>query len=127
MNNYDTDHEALAASIIVRVALAYCNAQTATLGLEDAPVPDRQWQACCAVAARSIPDPQAMTPELCHHEWRLNQMRSSHPGYWPPAASRNWDDLSPMDQYVERSGLAAMRAELLEIERQREEQSTEAL
>ena len=118
MTNTEVHHEIVAAFRIIRIALAYCNAQTATSGLENAPVPERQWHACCAVAARFITDPQTMRPELCHHEWRLSQMRSSHPAYWPSAASRHWDDLAPMDQYVERAGLAAMRAELREIERE---------
>jgi hypothetical protein len=116
--------EIVVASRIIRIALAYCNAQTAISGLENAPVPDRQWQACCAVAARFIADPRGMTAELCHHEWRLSQMRSSHPSYWPTAASRRWDDLLPLDQYVERAGLAAMRAELGEMEREQVDSRT---
>ncbi len=107
--NYEINQEAQAAAMIVRIALAYCNSQDALSGQEQPAVYDRQWQACCAVASRFLADPEAMTPQLCHHEWRLSQMRSSHPRYWPTAARTGWDDLSPMDQYAERAGLAAMR------------------
>ncbi len=50
-------------------------------------------------------------------ELRLSQMRHSHPQFWPAAASRTWDELDPMDQYVERAGLAAMRQALNETRR----------
>ena len=56
-----------------------------------------------------------MTAELCHHEWRLSQMRSSHPAYWPAAVLTDWSDLPAMDRYVESAGLAAMRSELAQI------------
>jgi hypothetical protein len=109
--------ETAAARQIVLIAMAYCEAQTATSGEESPMVLDRQWQACCGVAARFLSDPEAMTPQLCHHEWRLSQMRHSHPPFWPAAASRTWDELDPMDQYVERAGLAAMRQALNETRR----------
>ncbi|MEP1352605.1 MAG: hypothetical protein ABJX32_18940 [Tateyamaria sp.] len=44
-------------------------------------------------------------------------MRHGHPQFWPAAASRTWDELDPMDQYVERAGLAAMRQALNETRR----------
>ncbi len=116
--------EARAAKTIVRVADAYAGAQDALSGDPNLVISDRQWQACCGVASRFLADPEAMTPALCHHEWRLVQMRSSHPKHWPPAASRDWDELDPMDQYVERAGLAAMRQELERIRAEEEEAYT---
>ena len=113
----DIQLEAAAARHIVLIAMAYCEAQTATSGEESPIVHDRQWQACCGVAARFLSDPEAMTPQLFHREWRLSQMRHSHPQFWPAAASRTWDELDPMDQYVERAGLAAMRQALDETRR----------
>lgn len=116
--------EARAAQTIVCIALAYCDAQNATSGVENPPVSDRQWQACCGVASRFLADPNTMTPELCHHEWRLVQMRASHPEFWPPAARVGWDQLDTMKQYVERAGLAAMRQELARIRAEEEEAYT---
>lgn len=119
--------ETIEAAKIVRIALAYCSAQDSLSGQDQPAVYDRQWQACCGVAARFLHDPKAMTAELCHHEWRLSQMRSSHPQYWPAAASVDWDQLDGTNRYAEYAGLAAMRQELLEIEREEEEQLTERL
>ena len=104
--------EIAAANLITRIAQAYCDAQSALSGETNPPIYDRQWQACCTVAGRFLADPGAITPQLCHHEWRLSQMNASHPQYWPSAARLDWDDLSPTDQYLERAGLAAMRQAL---------------
>ena len=46
-----------------------------------------------------------MTPALCHHEWRLSQMRHSHPTFWPPAVATDWEDLRPTDRMLEAMGL----------------------
>ncbi len=115
MSNEKIILESEAAFRIVRFAKAYCDAQGAPSGSENPPVSDRQWQASCAVALRFLADPQSMTAELCHHEWRLSQIHYSHPAYWPAAALPDWDDLPAMDQYWESAGLAAMRNELVEI------------
>jgi len=115
MSNDEVLLESEAAFRIVRIAKAYCDAQGAPTGLENPPVSDRQWQASCAVAVRFLADPKSMTAELCHHEWRLSQMRSSHPAYWPAAVLTDWSDLPAMDRYVESAGVAAMRSELAQI------------
>ena len=120
----DMTAEMDAANRIVRIALAYCDAQSVTSGIEQPAAHDRQWQACCGVAARFLSDPKAMTPALCHHEWRLSQMRHSHPAYWPPAVSTNWEDLPGTDRMIEGMGLRAMRDELLCIETEEEERLT---
>ena len=110
-----------AANRIVRIALAYCDAQCITSGIEQHVAHDRQWQACCGVASRFLADPAAMTPALCHHEWRLSQMRHSHPTFWPPAVATDWEDLSPTDRMLEAMGLRAMREELSYLESEVEE------
>ncbi len=115
MSNDEVLVESKAAFRIVRIAKAYCDAQGAPTGLENPWVPDRQWQASCAVAVRFLADTKSMTAELCHYEWRLSQMRSSYPAYWPAAVLSDWSDLPAMDRYVESAGLAAMRSELAEI------------
>ncbi len=119
--------ETRAANQIVRIARAYCDAQNVLTGSENPQTCDRQWQACCGVAARFLANPVAMTPELCHHEWRLSQMRYSHPDYWPWSAKLNWSELAPTDQYLERAGLAAMRQELHEINFEQKKPTIELL
>ncbi len=120
----NTQSEINAANRIVRVALAYCNAQYTLSGIEHPVAPERQWQACCTVASRFLADPAAMTPQLCHQEWRLSQMRHSHPAYWPSAAATEWEQLSPTDRMLENMGLRAMRDELLRLESEEEERLT---
>jgi hypothetical protein len=117
----DTDTEIKTANNIVRIAMAYCEAQNSVTGMEAPPVPDRQWQACCGVASRFLADPSAMTPQICHHAWRLSQMRHSHPACWPPAVATEWEHLSPTDRMLEGMGLRAMRDELRRIEAEEEE------
>ena len=110
-----------AANRIIRIALAYCETQDILSGQIERPVHDRQWQACIGVATRFLTDPAAMTPALCHHEWRLSQMRHSHPTFWPPAVATDWEDLSPTDRMLESMGLRAMREELSYLESEVEE------
>ncbi len=125
--SYEIDQETQAAQTIVRIALAYCDAQDALTGQVQPEVYDRQWQACCGVAARFLADSEAMTPQLCHHEWRLSQMRSSHPRYWPSAAGVDWANLDGINQYAEIAGLAAMRQALQDIRWEEDETLTEHL
>jgi len=119
--NYELKQEVDAAGRIVRVAQAYADAQHVLDGYKNPSVSDRQWQACCLVASRFLADPDAMTPQQCHHEWRLSQMRSSHPAFWPTAVATEWGDLSVTDRMLESIGLRAMRDELQRIETEQEE------
>lgn len=119
----NTQSEINAANRIVRIALAYSDAQGVTSGHESPAASGRQWQACCGVAARFLADPAAMTPALCHHEWRLNQMQSSHPAFWLPAVSASWEDLPATGRMTTGMGLRAMRDELLRLESEEEERT----